>query len=496
MELLSTQQSSLPAATNLDITLKRSVPDTSSHSYADTVRTKETDNRLYCGLFGTVKLRKKSKLVGTHRNTSEEEITKEKRLLYVPSFLRIALELRYDAAFSQVPISLSFVQILSEDFMWEMSDYGHMEPFTQALSHRRFSPFARSERGRTWLHMAAANDNPELCSLLVKIGVDSSQSDDEGAKALHQVCNPWPSQADTMRVLTTGQDDISAEDLSLLLDDSFSGSPECVDLLLSTYSYSDETFHASIQDFSLLGIALREYGSGNMDWGSSIRKWLRRKPDVHTRSVSSEGPERHGVMADHTRRSELLLEHKEMTFTLLDELFVLNSDPFQADFFGQEWLLMLAEANYDINTYLNTEKRLHSTQNLFSYPECSFSFINTHRQLVFEIGENPKVSWQWWTDPLSPASLVLHEFRYMNPCSSDRWHWSEHWEEIWPFDYPEWSKNCMPHEVRPSALKDWRKRAGQAARRYNRQAKKKYSGYFEPITEGVAIPGAWVEDEF
>ena len=496
MKLLSTQQSSLSTATNLDITPKRSVPSTNSQSCTSTVQTKEKENWLYRGLFGTVKLRKKSKLVKTCRNTQEKEISEEKRILCVPSFLRIALELRFDAVFSQVPRSLSFVQVLSEDFMEEICYPGNMELFTQALSHARFSPFARSESGRTWLHIAAAYNNPELCSLLVNIGVDSSQTDNYGAKALHQVICLWPSQADTMRVLATGQGDISAEDLPLLLDDSFSGSPECVDLLLSTYTYSDETFQASIQDFSLLGIAVREYGSGNRDWGSSIRKWLRRKPDLHTRSLSSKGPQRHGVLRVAHHRSQLLLQHKEMTFTLLDELFVLNSDPFQAEFFAQEWLSMLAEANYDINTYLNNENRLHSTQNFFSYPECSDSYSNTYRQLVFEIGENPKVSWEWWTDPSSHASLALHEFRYMNPYSSDRLPFSQRWEETWPFDYSHWSKNCMPHVSQTAALKSWRKCADQAARRYNRQAKKKYPGYFEHIAEGVAMPGAWVEDEF
>ena len=324
------QQFSLPTATNLCVRPKCSVPGTISHNHTYTVRTKETVNWLYCGLFGTVKLCKKTKLIGTRRNTLEKAIIEEKRLLYVPSFLRMALELRYDTGFSQVSKSLSFVQVLSENFMREMCYSGNMEPFTQALSQRRFSPFAKSEHGRTWLHMAAAYDNPDLCSLLVKIGVDPTQTDDYGAKALHQACNSRPSQADTIRILTTWQDDISAEDLSLLWDDWFSGSPECIDLLLSTYSYSDEIFHASIQDFSLLGIAVREYGSGNMDWGSSIRKWLRCKPDVHTRSLSSKINLPRGILSDRYRRSELLLQHQKMTFTLLDELFALNSDPFHA----------------------------------------------------------------------------------------------------------------------------------------------------------------------
>ena len=418
----------------------------------------------------------------------------------VPDIASVLLELRYDIGFFQVPKSLNFIQVLSEDFMLEMSVSRNLEPFTQALSRGKFSPFARSENGRTWLHMAGAYTNPGLCSLLVKIGVDPTQTDNYGAKAIHQVNIAGDSQADTMRVLATWQDDISAEDLSLLLNDWYSGSPECVDLLLSTYSYSDETFHASVQDLSLLGIAVREYGSGNTDWGSSIRKWLRRKPDIHTRSFSSYGPWRWGVITDRARRLDFLLEHEEMTFTLLDELFALNSDPFHAEVLAQEWLLMLAEADYDINTYLENEKRLHFTQNFLSYPEFSSHYFNTYRQLVFEIGENPRVSWEWWIDPLSHASLVLDEFRYMNPCHPDhRFHlhyWSVGWEMTWPFDYPHWSEAYMPPWNELLALKRWRKRADQAARRYTRQAKTKYPRNFEHIAEGIVIPGAWVEDEF
>ena len=81
----------------------------------------------------------------------------------------------------------------------------------------------------------------------------------------------------------------------------------------------------------------------------------------------------------------------------------------------------------------------------------------------------------------------------MNPCHYDRLFGFHYWDDSWPFDYPHWSEKCMPYEP---ALKEWQERADQAARRYNRQAKKKYPGYFEHIAEGVVIPGAWVEDKF
>lgn len=132
------QQFSLPTATNLCVGPQSSVPDTISHNQTYTVRTKQTDTWLYRGLFGTVKLGKKTKLVGTRGNTPEKAISEEKCVLYVPSFLRMALELRYDAGFSHVPKSLSFVQVLSDNFMEEMCCWRTMEPFTQALSQGRF----------------------------------------------------------------------------------------------------------------------------------------------------------------------------------------------------------------------------------------------------------------------------------------------------------------------------------------------------------------------
>ena len=34
------------------------------------------------------------------------------------------------------------------------------------------------------------------------------------------------------------------------------------------------------------------------------------------------------------------------------------------------------------------------------------------RQLIFELGNQPSVTWDWWIDEDSPASLVREEFKH------------------------------------------------------------------------------------
>lgn len=198
------------------------------------------------------------------------------------------------------------------------------------------------------------------------------------------------------------------------------------------------------------------------------------------------------------------MSHQEMTFTPLDELFFAEGDPSRASSYAREWLLMLVEAGYDINAYLEKEKQLHSTQNYLTYPAYHFPLgVDMPRQLVFELGENPSVYWEWWIDPSSPASLVRQEFWHMNPCHSDRFLIDrDSWEQRWPYNYPHWTENCEPPifvndpKSGSSETKQWRKRAAKAASRHARQARKKYPKYFTENNENSAIPGAWIEDDF
>ena len=201
-------------------------------------------------------------------------------------------------------------------------------------------------------------------------------------------------------------------------------------------------------------------------------------------------------------RLAYLNSYPEMVFTPLDELFALVEDPYQATSYAQECLDMLVEAGYEID-----EVRLHLDQNLLTYPGwpdgCGV-FNNMSLQLLFDVDEDTSVSWDWWVDPASPASLVRQEFRHMNNRHRNTY-LGPHWEEAWPFIYPRLSKHrqistrdisCVDGRDWFRQHKDWERRADQAAHRYARQAKKKYKAFIQDSELGLSIPGAWDDDKY
>ena len=361
-----------------------------------------------------------------------------------------------------------------------------MDTFKQALSRREISPFARSEQGNTLLHYASICNHAELCSLLIQFGVDPNHTNIIGNKALHQVKFGSGSLVDTMRVLATAQDDLTLHDFARIFEGFFEGSPESADFLLSAYGYPDEIDWREISDFSLLRTATRMYGSGKREWDTWIRKLLLNEADIHSSLPCTIIDVSYGI------------DEMDGIATLLDEVFYNHDDPFQATYYGKEWLIMLMEAGYDVNAYLKKEKQLHSTQRFLTHPEF---YTGAPRRFIFEIGENSTVYWEWWIDPSSPASLVRQEFSNINLAHHD-YQLTKHnsWEATWPFDYPHWSENCAPivrhyFSRKPESFewKQWRERANKAASRHARQAKK-YPGYSINENENSAMPGAWIED--
>ena len=456
------------------------------------IKSKETDIWRYWGFFGRIILREKTKFLRTNGNTPEEIINQEKCLLFISSFLRKAFELRYHGWVFQLPRTLtSFPLISSWVEVSNLCKRGHIDLFYQALSRGELPLFARDEWGRTLLHTGSQCGNAEVCQLLIRLGVDPDHTDISGRKAMHLVNDR---DVNTMRIVAAAQDDLTPEDLFQVFNSPWSASPETTDLLLSLYGFSDEINCADGLGFSPLDRALCEYGSGRREWATLIRRLLRHKVDIHARGFSLPDIPSYWIIS---MRWQIQRTHPERTFTPLDELFLAEHDPIQAGFCAQEWLLMLEEAGYDVNAYLKKEKQLHSSQNFLSYPACpSIRFVNHYmpRQLVFEIGDNPNVYWDWWINPSSPASLVLQEFRHMNPYYGDMYfERDDSWTLRWPYDYPHWSEIFMP--CLPTPKQEWKKRAAQAARRYARQAKRKYPGDFKDNDENSAIPGAWIEDE-
>ncbi|KAG8528999.1 uncharacterized protein KY384_006688 [Bacidia gigantensis] len=454
------------------------------------VKIVETDVWKHQTFFGHNRLRKKTLFVGTQR----EPVREERCLTISSSFAGMAFEMRYCGSFFQIPRSVTFYQIFdywSTEWRSMTALLDDIEALKQALSQREVSPFAMNDWGQTLLHEAAIAGSAESCLLLIQIGVDPNHTDDSGLKAFPSAHQPGKDLEGIVRVFLSAQDDLSSKSVCSFVFNYF-WYRENVDMLLSTYMSrygdSDKSQNTKMCNVAFLRTALRNYGRGDdMNWRDSIRRWLCHWEDVHARTA---------------------WDPHCGTFTLLDDLFMLQVDPCQAVLDAQEWLLILTEAGYDVQAYLHKERELHSDQNLMT---CPTPDGQQQRQLVFEINDNPRVYWDWWIDPLSSSSLVLQEFRYLNPYHSI---WSldrdDQWREVWPYAYPSWSENYEPghdeyfedvecwqqYDEWCQDLEDWRLwkgRVDNVALRHARQARKKYSSYYGDYDEKASIPGAWPE---
>ena len=67
------------------------------------------------------------------------------------------------------------------------------------------------------------------------------------------------------------------------------------------------------------------------------------------------------------------------------------------------------------------------------------------RQLLFHWKGGPSVSWDWWIDPDSSASLVREEFKNLIDLNHTPVFWEE-WKVHWPFIHPAWSNDLFDQD--------------------------------------------------
>ena len=367
-----------------------------------------------------------------------------------------------------------------------MCQSGRLEDLQQALSRGHVSPFVTDERGRTLIHHAAISANVEMCLLLIRLGIDPGQMCSDGSKPMHLVGRPRQHDPpgikeavlEVLRLMVTATDHITVDDISRFFSIGYGGPPEGVDLVLSQATCADEMNRGEQTSFTLLHNALRFYGCGNKDWIPSIRKLLRERVDIHA-PRPSEGR---------------ICGLSSAILTPLDYLLLHTSHPSDGDLVAKDWLTILQEERYDVVAYLQEELALHRAQQMFTADECQI----VARKLVFHIGDPLAVSWDWWVDPLSDASLVRSEFRNLNfHCgTSDGYYtvsclWK--WDKLWPFGYTAWSQDFDLYG-NPDWVW-WLQRADLHQTRVARRAKKKQlklaraQGTYRPNH----VPGAWVD---
>ena len=458
------------------------------------LRAKETDIWRYQTLFGEFRLRKKVMFLETSGYGPEKALSEESCLSFVSYLLHTAFELRSCEGFSKVPRSLSVFPVIQDSWIfykWCFPE--NTEAFKQALSRRELSPYSRDEFGQTFLHRAIRSNNPELCSLLIQIGVDINHRDNDGRKALLGILAGRECKANIVRTLIKANCDIELEDLYYVFSDQYWGSPEAAELLFSACDVSSDTDLVDNWSFSFLTVALREFGVGISRWETWIRRLLHCKEDIHiSRSSLQDG---------------IPLGIQPWTHTALDDLFKNTDCPFDAERVAQDWLLMLAEAGFNVNEYLEKERYLHSAQDCLTSPH----FFGNERQLVFEMDGKPSIGWEWWFHPLAPGSSVCHEFRNMNLAHHTNSFYiynNDLWKDTWPYNYPEWSDCYKPgspifplnaetqklQEWQERKVKPWEKMRDNVACRHGRQTRKKYPQYFRELNKKPPVPGAWIED--
>ena len=97
--------------------------------------------------------------------------------------------------------------------------------------------------------------------------------------------------------------------------------------------------------------------------------------------------------------------------TPLDELFTWNRDRSAAQTAAEGWLRILASEGYSPSLYLEEEMTLRAREMHFTLASRSSIGYDSPRRLLFELGDHPSVSWDWWNDPASSTFILREEFK-------------------------------------------------------------------------------------
>ncbi len=292
---------------------------------------------------------------------------------------------------------------------------------------------------------------------------------------------------DTLRVLSQAQTDFSLCDIERFTW-LYSGPPLGVEFLLSNNTALADTMDQYAKEISALifATAVSLFGKGSMEWESVIRKLIHGGVNIHgqVRRCRSEPWYWKGSLAT-----------PRILGTPLDELFVHTNDPFESQTVGNSWLHILASEGVDIVAYLEEEIELHNPQHL-----STWSTYLLHRKLVFQLGENPSVWWDWQLDAESSALLVREEYKSL---STDDDFYGQYTHDTkmrntWPWSYPDWFwvplyRNVTPKSAYDDMISGLHQRMKLAEDRAARRMTKKDSKLRRAL--GVknvsSMPGAW-----
>lgn len=472
------------------------------------ITSKEQTTIWYRGVFGLIATQEK--WISTSRSASRTagKPVLAKRVLTITSpFLGLMVELYFGLSFASIPRTLRVYQIMeSGATIFKMCCVGDLEGIQNEFANGTISPFVVDELGKTLLHNAVFSVQEEVCSLLLRLGVDPDRADNHGLKPFSSLGFFLPRHRQKTisiaRALAHVQE-FSSADLSFFFARCGTGNPELADYVLSLDSVQYVLASEGCL-YPALGSALEKYGSfftGHSvfrahsedpllaDWESPIRRLLQIGVDIHA-------PVPRGIYFEPDSYPCTLSPYG----TPLDELFAVTETAGEAKDAADAWLQILSTEGIDVLTYLEKEKALHETQSMFTYPDYYWDY--QPRQLVFSLGEAPSVYADWWIDPESPASFIRQEFRDMYMTTADEvccLAWHEYcnfgWSLTWPIRYPSWDNTLKPYEWHVEDHATWirltQRAQERADRRWHKKARK--AARMNGSQAQSSMPGAWPE---
>ena len=235
--------------------------------------------------------------------------------------------------------------------------------------------------------------------------------------------------------------------------------------------------------YPALAAILCAYANEPSTWEHLLRRLIRRGANLH-------GPVYRNPNRRYINRYPCPIAEYG---TPLDELLNACENPLAAQIAADGWLRILASEGCDPSAYLQEELTLHATDMQFTYPPHEYDPFDIPRQLRFQFGGNPSVSWDWWIDPASSASLVRAEFNWLVGTSIGYSGIALPWEECWPFTYPKyyildhgWMQGQSHSQIDALLLKQ----DHRATRRLSKKAAKLARA--QSSKEAQIVPGAWV----
>lgn len=298
---------------------------------------------------------------------------------------------------------------------------------------------------------------------------------------------------DTLRVLSQAQTDFSQADIKEFLW-LYSGPPSGVEFFLLHNTNLAGTPDKADKELSAFAfaVAVSLFGKCSMQWESVIRKLIHEEVDIHgqVRRLRSEPWYHDGP-----------LPTPRVLGTPLDELFGHTKTPFEARTVGNSWLRILASEGFDILAYLEEEIALHTAQHLSTWA----TYLH-RRVLIFQLGENPGVWWDWQLEPESGAILVREAYKSLN-LTNEEDNLANYYrtytndtpqQDTWPWGYPDWFwapwySATMPESEQnnPMLVVDRRRHLAydRATRRMEKKASKKRRAL--GMKNASKMPGAW-----